>query len=166
MKTLLKGFILVMLIAACNNAKTPEKSTSIILGKSYGPEEIDTSKSMTVKEMLANYEKMEGDAEFTFRAPIEEVCSKAGCWINIDKGDGETFMVRFKDHFTIPVRTKVGTEAYIRGVAYRDTITVEMLRHFAEDAGESAEEINKITEPKFDINFEADGIVLINPSKK
>jgi hypothetical protein len=86
---------------------------------------------------------------------------KAGCWVNIDKGNGETFMVRFKDHFTIPTDTEIGTEAYFHGIAYWDEVSVEMLQHFAEDAGKSADEIAKITEPQYVMNFEADGIVFV-----
>jgi hypothetical protein len=36
-----------------------------------------------------------------------------------------------------------------------------MLRHYAEDAGDSQEEIEKITEPKINFGFEADGIKLL-----
>jgi hypothetical protein len=70
-------------------------------------------------------------------------------------------MVRFKDHFTIPIDTKVGTEAYFHGVAYWDEVSVEMLQHFAEDAGKTPEEIAKITQPEYVMSFEADGIVLV-----
>ena len=128
--------------------------------KSYGPVEVDSSKAISVKEMLAEMDKTQEDKEFTFEGELTEVCSKAGCWVNIDKGDGETFMVRFKDHFTIPTDTKVGSSAYFHGTAYWDTIPVDMLQHFAEDAGKSQEEIDAITEPKFELGFEADGIML------
>ncbi len=122
---------------------------------------VDTAEAMNVKEMLAAFDAKKGEQTFTFLAPIDEVCSKAGCWINVDKGNGETFMVRFKDHFTIPPKTKIGTQAYLHGIAYMDTISVELLRHFAEDAGKSKEEIEKITQPEFELNFEADGITLV-----
>jgi hypothetical protein len=69
-------------------------------------------------------------------------------------------MVRFKDHFTIPPGTDKGTGAYLHGVAFMDTIPVPDLQHFAEDAGKSPEEIAMITEPEFELNFTADGIVL------
>ena len=75
-------------------------------------------------------------------------------------------MVRFKNHFTIPPSTPVGTEAYIHGVAYWDTVSVKALRHYAEDAGKSVEEINKITQPEFKLNFEGDGIKLVSEKEK
>ena len=130
------------------------------LGKSYGPVKVDVSKAISVEEMLADFEGKTGEVEYTFEGDLVEVCSKAGCWVNIDKGDGDLFMVRFKDHFTIPPATEVGTGAYLHGVAFMDTIPVSDLQHFAEDAGKSEEEIAAITEPEFELNFIADGITL------
>jgi hypothetical protein len=41
-----------------------------------------------------------------------------------------------------------------------------MLRHYAEDAGKSLEEINKITQPEFKLNFEGDGIKLVSEKER
>lgn len=147
----------LLLITSCNN----QNSNKIELGKNYGPVKVDTSLAVSVDEMMACYNKKDQRFEFTFKSKISEVCTKAGCWVNIDKGNGETFMVRFKNHFTIPPKTKLGTEAYIHGFAYYDTIAVEQLQHFAGDAGKSKEEIAKITKPKYEMEFEADGIILV-----
>lgn len=153
---------LFFLAAACSTtSETTKSEKSETFGKSYGPVKVDVAKAISVEEMLSKFsENSEGRKEFTFEADLVEVCSKAGCWVNIDKGDGDTFMVRFKDHFTIPPATPAGTGAYLHGFAYMDTISVDQLRHFAEDAGQSEEEILKITEPEFELNFEADGITL------
>ena len=51
----------------------------------------------------------------------------------------------------------------VDGWAYREMVSVDELKHFAEDAGEPAEEIAKITKPEERITFMADG-VLIEPS--
>ena len=53
-----------------------------------------------------------------------------------------------------------GTEVVFDGVAYQDTVSVEMLRHFAEDAGKSEEEILSITESELAWAFEANGVIL------
>lgn len=149
MKLTLTLFTALVLLASCGGTQ-----------KSFGPARVDPSKAISVTEMLAEMDKASEAKEFTFEGELTEVCSKAGCWVNIDKGNGETFMVRFKDHFTIPTDTKVGSSAYFHGTAYWDTIPVDMLQHFAEDAGKSQEEIDAITEPKFELGFEADGIML------
>ena len=158
MKKLLIVSFSASLLFSCGGNKS---ENDIVLGKSYGPVNVDTADAMNVKAMLEAFDGKKGEQAFTFLAPIDEVCSKAGCWINVDKGNGETFMVRFKDHFTIPPKTKIGTQAYLHGIAYMDTISVELLRHFAEDAGKSQEEIEKITKPAFELGFEADGITLV-----
>ena len=131
------------------------------LGKSYGPEKVEVTKAVTVNNVVKGLESKNERVEFTFEAPLVEICQAAGCWVSVDKGNGETFRVRFKDHFTIPVKTKPGTKAYFHGYAYWDEISVEMQKHFAEDAGKSKEEVEKITSPKKEMCFEADGIVLV-----
>ncbi len=157
----------VFFLFACGNGGSEtgditeqEQEEKIELGESYGPVEVDITEAVSVADMLSDFEGKDGEQEYTFEGTLTEVCSKAGCWVNIDKGDGETFMVRFKDHFTIPIETAVGTEAFLHGVLYWDTVTVDLLQHFADDAGKSEEEINAITEPKYELGFEADGIVL------
>ncbi len=163
------GIILgvAILMTSCSNEKkeieetiTETEEITVELGESYGEFKVNPEEAISVEEMLMAFKENPKVNEFTFEASLIEVCSKAGCWVNIEKGNGETFMVRFKDHFTIPPATEVGTEAYLHGVAHYDTISVELLQHFAEDAGKSEEEINEITESKFEIGFECDGITL------
>ena len=127
----------VAAIAIACSAPDANKDDKVKLGKSYGPVQVDVSKAISVEEMLKDFEGKEGEVEYTFEANLSAVCAKAGCWVNIDKGNGETFMVRFKDHFTIPPKTEIGTGAYLHGVAFMDTIPVADLQHFAEDAGKS-----------------------------
>jgi hypothetical protein len=46
------------------------------------------------------------------------------------------------------------------GTAYFDTISIEQRQHFAEDAGQSEEEIATITEPEYVLAFEAEGVII------
>lgn len=155
-KTLIALSAAIGLLGSCTHS-TEIKEESVEI-KQFGPGKIDESKAISAAAMLKQFDPSKGEQDFTIEGEITEVCSKAGCWVNIDKGNGETFMVRFKDHFTIPTTTAVGTKAFLHGTAYMDTTSVEDLRHYAEDAGDSKEEIAKITEPTFEMNFEADAI--------
>lgn len=125
----------------------------------FGTKKVDVSEAISTAELVSQFEG-KTEMEATFKAEINEVCSKMGCWINIDKGDGETFMVRFKDHFTIPTETEVGTIAYLTGKAIQDTIPVDEQRHYLEDANAPQEEIDAITEDKYEMTFIAEGIKL------
>ena len=153
-----------LLLVACATAadKTPEEGEEkeVSLGKSYGEYKVDIDKAISVEEMVTQFEAQDGEMDFTIDAKLSEICSKAGCFVRVDKGNGETFMVRFKDHFTIPPATEVGTGAYIHGTAFWDTVSVDLQKHFLEDVNASQKEIMAITEPKPAIGFTGDGITL------
>lgn len=75
--------------------------------------------------------------------------------------DGSAMKVRFKDYgFFVPTRGLEGKRAVIQGTATREVVDVATLRHYAEDAGKSKEEIEKITEPRTDMLFLADGVLI------
>jgi len=93
-------------------------------------------------------------------ATIQSVCQKKGCWMNVDLGEGKSMMVRFKDYgFFVPMDAS-GRKAVMEGRAFREVLSVDMLRHYAEDAGKSKEEIEKITEPETRLSFEASGVLI------
>lgn len=105
---------------------------------------------------------MEGQdsMEVKIKAPIVAVCQKKGCWMNIDLGDGKTMMVRFKDYGFFVPKDASGRTAVMQGKAFKEVLSVEMLRHYAEDGGKSKEEIEKITEPETRLSFEASGVLI------
>ena len=77
------------------------------------------------------------------------------------KTEEDTLMVRFKDYsFFVPKEGVEGRNAIIQGEAYYDTLTVELLQHYAQDAGKSEDEILSITEPEYNFLFEASGVII------
>jgi hypothetical protein len=151
--------LITFLFLSCNG-----KGSSF---KNYGSVDVDSTKAINLNDMLQQLQQNPEQVEFTFYAPIEEVCQNAGCWVNVKNDNGDFLRVRFKNHFVIPVKTKLGSMAYFHGQAYWDTISVELQQHLAEDAKMSESEISKIKEPKFEMNFEADGVLVekINASE-
>lgn len=105
--------------------------------------------------------KEQGGFEGTVKSTIHETCQKKGCWMMVDAGNGEEIRVRFKDYgFFVPTEGVEDMEVIMHGQAYLDTTTVDMLRHYAEDAGKSKEEIEAITEPEYALAFEATGVII------
>jgi hypothetical protein len=49
----------------------------------------------------------------------------------------------------------------VDGFARIETTSVEVLRHYAEDAKKSPEEIAAITQPKREVSFEASGVLVV-----
>jgi len=131
----------------------------------FGLVKVNENEAISVAELVQQMDRSSTPQTLTIKAPLSAVCQNAGGWVQVPKPDGKQLTVRFKNHFTIPSSTPIGTESYIHGVAYWDTVSVKVLRHYAEDAGKSQEEINKITAPEFKLNFEGDGIKLSGKTK-
>lgn len=93
---------------------------------------------------------------------IVEVCQKKGCWMTVEKGDGSVVRVTFKDYGFFVPKDASGKWVVMEGIAFYDTLSVSTLQHYAEDAGKTADEVAKITEPEYKINFEAEGVIIKN----
>ena len=91
---------------------------------------------------------------------ILSTCPKKGCWMQV-KVKEDTILVRFKDYgFFVPKSGAENKRVIMQGQAKQDTISVDLLRHYAEDAGKSVKEIEKITQPEYKISFLADGVII------
>lgn len=98
--------------------------------------------------------------EVKITAVAEEVCQKKGCWMKVKMADGEMMRIRFKDYGFFVPKDLSGKEVVFSGKAFRETVSVEDLKHYAEDGGASEEEIAAITEPEDKISFMADGVMI------
>ena len=91
---------------------------------------------------------------------ILSTCPMKGCWMKMSVVL-DTILVRFKDYgFFVPKSGAEGKSAIINGKLSVDTLSVAQLRHYAEDAGKSKEEVSKIVKPEITISFLADGVVI------
>lgn len=126
---------------------------------SYG-KEFDYKNPITMDELSA---KMPDGrkTEATVTAKVESVCQAMGCWMKVAKSNGETMMVKMKDHKFFLPKDIAGKTAIINGVAEEKTTSVEMLKHYAEDEGKSQEEIDAIKDPKKEVVFIAAGVVIL-----
>ena len=93
---------------------------------------------------------------------IEKTCMVKGCWMKVNvSGDEDPMHITFKDYgFFVPKEGMENKQAIFEGIAYVDTISVDMLRHYAEDEGLSADEIAAINEAEVAVTFEASGVLI------
>ena len=139
---------------------------------------ISLSQSNTLTESLNFYgEKISTDNVIEYDTFIENskivskskiegtilsTCPKKGCWMQV-KIDSDTIQVTFKDYgFFVPKTGLKNKKTILEGYPKQDTISIKMLKHFAEDAGKSQKEIDKITKPEYKISFIADGVIIKN----
>lgn len=92
---------------------------------------------------------------------VIEVCKKKGCFMKLKQADGNHVMVRFTDYAFFMPQNIVGKKVVVDGTAKATETSVEHLRHYAADAGKSNKEIAKITQPKKNIQFMADGVLVM-----
>lgn len=152
-------FVLLLMSAALlTYAQPPEGDAKP--GEWYG-EKVNTEGALNINDVV---KKVNGGAEFPevkIKAKVVEVCDKKGCWITLELENGQTAMVKMKDYgFFLPVAAK-GKTVVIDGEVKLKTTSVAELKHYAEDAKKSKEEIDAIKEPKKEIRVMAKGITVV-----
>jgi len=99
-------------------------------------------------------------ADVKVKGKVVEVCKAEGCWIRMETASGP-MLIKMKDHaFTVPLALN-GKTIVADGTAELKETSVEMLKHYAADAGKSKEEIAAIKEPKKEIVLQAKGILVL-----
>jgi len=160
MKNFLLTILAVTLLFACQpGSKGSAEQEVQMTYASYGAKM--TSENAT--EMLQLDELMQGQdsLEIKLVGNIEKTCKMKGCWMTVNTGDSSTIRVTFQDYgFFVPKEGVGGKEAIFEGKAFKTITSVEMLRHFAQDEGQSPEEIESITEPKEEYTFVATGVLI------
>ena len=131
------------------------------VGEAYGAK-IKAKGAKPIAEVVSKLETESKMEDVKIKAKILEVCPNKGCWLKLELPDGNQAMVKMKDYgFFVPLAAK-GKTVVIEGQASIKTVSVNELRHFAEDAKKSQAEINAITEPKTEVNILAKGIVVVD----
>jgi len=167
MKNLLLLFITFLLLNSCKQKAQPAQAPIQVdstVYQVYGAV-LDAQSVLSSNDLADSFSTMKKtDTLFAkVQGTIKEVCSKKGCWMTLDLGGEKDLMVRFKDYsFLMPLDAK--GEVIINGYATISETSVEELRHYAEDAGASEQEIEAIVEPELTYSFEADGVLLAQPS--
>ena len=148
--------MMIVLLTSCNSTQAQNADAKHFGEKITADNAIDV---LELKEQLEYKEKVETKVT----GVVESVCQVKGCWMNLTTGkdDGASFFVKFKDYgFFVPLDF-TGKKVVIEGYAFKETTSVDELRHYAEDEGKSKEEIEAITEPVEELKFMASGVVVV-----
>ncbi len=141
------------------NAQPPEGDAKP--GEWYGEKVSTTENVLNINDVVG---KLNGGTEFgdvKIKAKILEVCPNKGCWLKLELSDGKTATVKMKDYgFFLPLAAK-GKTVVIDGEVKMKTTSVAELKHYAEDAKKSKEEIAAITQPQKEVKIMAKGIVVV-----
>ncbi len=138
---------------AQNNPKLAAK------GVTYG-EGTTNTETLTVAEMEKQVQE-KGTFSGKITGKVTEVCIEKGCWMKVEKANGESITVRFKDYGFFMPKNIVGQTVVLEGEAKEKEVSVKQQQHLAEDAGKTKAEIEKIKEVKKETQFIAKGVLVI-----
>ena len=136
----------------------------------YGVESVPTDAAISMNDFSTAFANG-ATANYTLTAPLTSICAKAGCFVIVTMADSTDMRVMFKDHFTIPTDTEIGTEAIFTGEARMDTTSIADLQHYIMDemegddvSDEKKAELQQrhdaVTEPEIEPVFIASGILV------
>ena len=155
MKKLLILFPIVML-AFTLSAQPPKGPAD--KGMTFG-EKTTAEGAIAASELSSKLTGPEA-ADVKVTGKVTEVCKMEGCWLRMETDNG-TMLIKMKDHaFLVPLSMN-GKTIVADGTATLKETSVAMLKHYAEDAGKTKEEIAAITEPKKEITLQAKGILVL-----
>ena len=150
-------FTLTFFFASCSSPLATEESS---IGFDYFGDTLDVSSAVEINQITNEMGAGKDSVYATFLAPINSICQKKGCWMELDLGNGENALVRFKDYgFFVPMDA-TGEIAVVEGAMTIDTLDVDWLRHQASDAGKSDSVIASINAFEISYSILAAGVAL------
>lgn len=129
-------------------------------GAVYGakPQLNDT---LSLAEVQKKAAQLEGQ-DVRIAGNITGICPKKGCWLRLVDGDQEVF-VKFKDYSFFVPRHLSGHPVALEGRVKVATVSEAERRHYAEDAGQSPEEIAKIVGDEIQLTMLAHSVTIEEP---
>lgn len=166
MKAFIYLGILAILFGSCNeqvesqNEASTENVVEEVSYNVYGAE-INSDGIVSYDDLLSQLQQ-DDTVSVKLEGEIDRTCQVKGCWMKVNVKEGEDPLhVTFQDYgFFVPKEGMENKATVFEGIAYVDTISVDMLRHYAEDDGKTEEEIAAIVEPEVVLTFEASGVLI------
>lgn len=125
---------------AQQTTQTPETKPQAPQYKAYGDSVQSTATPLALTEAIKtpSNEKL-----VRVSAKVTEVCQKKGCWMMLTDGNN-SIRVTFKDYGFFMPKDLAGKTIIAEGLVKEEVLKEADARHYAEDAGKSKEEIEKI----------------------
>jgi len=156
MKNLVFLFVGMLIFSFAQNGYAQEQESQV-----FGAE-FKAKKVMKYDKFIKKMAKKD-EMSVTVKGKVETVCKMKGCWMNIvsDQNPDQATFVKFEDYGFFVPKDIAGRSIIMKGKAFHEVTSVDELRHMAEDAGKSKQEIEAINAPKKELKFMATGVILL-----
>ena len=161
MKKITLALVATTIFMSCESKKEVSKEENTVSYAKFG-DSISSENAINNSEMMQKFASLkEGDTlSVKFKSSINEVCQKKGCWMTLALADDKEVFVKFKDYGFFVPKNAQEKEVIVNGKAFVSIESVDVLKHYAKDAGKSQAAIDSITEPKVTYSFMADGVLI------
>lgn len=143
-------FIAILGVIACGKVKP---SADGFYGESF-----EITNPISVEEMVNKLSQEQPLENLIVEGTIADVCQAKGCWLSLKAENGADIRVTFKDYGFLVPKDISGKTVVIKGTGQIETTSVADLQHYAEDEGQTPEQIAAITEPLEEFTFVATGV--------
>ncbi len=159
---LLAILLFVSVVVGCKQDAKQEEKLEVVaeVSNNFG-ETVELDELKATQWFVDQINSSDSIANVITTIKVKDVCQNKGCWMTAELPDGSEMRVTFKDYGFFVPKDLSGKEVAIQGLAKIKMTDVETLRHYAEDKGKSADEIAAIVEPKKEISFVANGVVIM-----
>ncbi len=156
----MKKITLILAIICCalfSQAQPPAGKAQP--GDTYGAK-ITEADAVDIKELPALLAGKD-TIKVKIKAKAVSSCEKKGCWMTLKIDEKNEAFVKMKDYeFFVPTAI-ANKNVVLEGIAFTKVTSVSELKHYAEDGKKPQSEIDAITEPKKEIRFLANGIMVV-----
>lgn len=156
----MKKITLIIAIVCCaffSQAQPPAGKAQP--GDTYGAK-ITEAGAVDIKELPALLAGKD-TIKVKIKAKALSSCSSKGCWMTLQIDEKNEAFVKMKDYeFFVPTAI-ANKNVVLEGIAFTKVTSVSELKHYAEDGKKPQSEIDAITQPKKEIRFLANGILVV-----
>lgn len=146
----------LLALGACSTKGTYQQAVSEHWSP-YGPVLRSDPPTLTVAEIA----EVEVAGPVVLTGVVRGVCQTKGCWMTVAaEGADEPVFVKFRDYGFFVPRNAVGRQVVLNGTPVVTEVSVQMLRHYGRDAGQSEEQVMLITESERRLEFIADSVLV------
>lgn len=157
MKKIITLFLLVCMVKL-SYAQPPAGPANA--GDTYG-EKIDAKGALTTAQLVTKMSNSKDTIQAKVTGKVLAVCPKKGCWWSIELPDKTTMFVKSLKYNVFVPTDLVGKTVILDGQAFKRTVSVAELQHYAKDAKKSQAEIDAITKPGKEIRFDPKGVLVL-----
>lgn len=156
--------LLFSIVSFAQDAKKPSPPPgNALVGETYGAgvSKAAENNAISPRKLDKKLKKAKKLENVAVKGKVVDVCDKKGCWITVETENDERFFVKMKDYgFFVPMALE-RKNVVLEGTAETKLVSVDELKHYAEDEKKSQAEIDAITKPAEEIRFLASGIKVV-----